>query len=298
MAFDFYFAGSQAKECTDRILSENGHVLQSFTNDKKEIENLIQMKKDGRWKGKLLIDNGAFTVHTKGGKIDIDEWIDYINSHDEWCDYFVALDEIPGVWGQPKTKEELLRAPEVTYKNFLYMVDRVNKPEKLMPVFHQEEDFKWLRKLLEHPKLDYLCLGANKELTNKQREQWYQECFDIINEMRPGLKVHCLGSATISNAQKFPFTSMDATTWIMTGVTGNVLTPDGVIYVGNETVINQLPEDAKERLRIKCERYGIGDIMNLGTGYKDRLIFNICYLIEISKSTKYKGSNSKVRKLF
>jgi hypothetical protein len=297
MAFDFYFAGGQAQECTDKMVKIDANILQSFINDRKMIEELIEKKKQG-WKGKLLIDNGAFTVHRKGGHIDIDEYIDYINDRDEYCDYFIALDEIPGVWGQPRTQEQIERAPAVTWDNYLYMIERVNKPEILLPVFHQGDDFKWLETMLKHPTPKYICISGNKEFTNKQREQWYEECYKYINKLKPNIKVHCLGSATMTNAEKFPFTSMDATTWIMTGATGNVLTPQGTVYVGNPHVITVLPEDAKERLRTKCERYGINDIMDLGNDYKARMIFNICYLKEASDRTEYKGSSSKVRKLF
>ena len=57
MAFDFYFAGTQAPE-TDVLLTDlNCNILKSYVNDKKSIEKWFEYKRNG-WKGKLLIDNG------------------------------------------------------------------------------------------------------------------------------------------------------------------------------------------------------------------------------------------------
>lgn len=234
MAFDFYFAGSSPKNVIDIMLKNDANLLRSYLNDKADIKRFIEAKKNGDWHGKLLIDNGAFTVHRQGGTLDIDKYIEYINENDEYCDYFIALDEIPGKWGQERTREEILHAPLQTWENYLYMIEKVNKPEKLLPVFHQGDDFKWLEKILTHPTPKYICISGNKELTNKRREAFYKQCYEYINRLNPNIKVHCLGSATMSNVEKFPFTSMDSTTYIMTGVNGNILMPNNVnLYVGD-----------------------------------------------------------------
>jgi len=74
MAFDFYFAGTQCQESTELLKDLGCNVLKSYVNDRKEINKWFQYKKDG-WTGKLLIDNGEFTFHRKGGSLDIDEYI-------------------------------------------------------------------------------------------------------------------------------------------------------------------------------------------------------------------------------
>lgn len=293
MAFDFYFAGSQAPETEELMAKLNANVLKSYVNDQNAIKRFFEFKKQG-WKGKLLIDSGAFTVHRKGGELDLDTYIKWLNDNDEYIDYAIEIDHIPGKWGQPRTKEEVLKAPEISYNNYVYMCSKLNSPHKLLPVFHQYENFKWLVKLLETSNCDYICLSGNKEITNKQREEWYAECYYYINKIKPGVKVHCLGSATIQNAEKFPFTSMDATSWIMTGANGGILTDNGVVYIGDNA---RLIKREVETLEKMLEKYGF-TLEQARKDYKVRMLVNIHYLYEKSNKTVFKGITVPKRGLF
>ena len=293
MAFDFYFAGGVDKDVEALIIQEGANMLRSYMNDKKSIEEFIKAKHNG-WTGKLLIDNGAFTVHRKGGVLNIDEYIDYINSHPE-ADYFIALDDIPGKWGRPKTAEEVAESPIKTWENYLYMIDRVDNPEKLLPVFHQGEHFKYLDQYLTHPTPVYMCLSGNKELTNKQREEWYEKCYTHIRALKPTMKVHCLGSATFSNAEKFPFTSMDSTTWIMVAINGNILSDYGNVYVGDGG--KSLSDPEKEAIQKYLDQFGYR-LENMGDDRRARLIVNYRYIFGKSKTVETKGLKTQKRSLF
>ena len=293
MAFDFYFAGTQCEEANQLMRELNANVLKSYVNDKKEILKWFEWKRQG-WKGKLMIDNGEFTFHRKGGSLDIDEYIKWLNDNDEYIDYAIALDKIPGRWGHVKSQEEILKAPEQTWDNYCYMYDRVKSPKKLLPVFHQYDDFKWLIKILESGKPEYICLSGNKELTNAQREYWYDMCYSYIYKINPNIKVHCLGSATIQNAEKFPFTSMDATSWIMTGANGSILTDKGAIYIGNQILLSDIE---KQYLNDIVKKYDltVDDVVN---DYKARMLVNVNYLFEKSAKTNFKNNTTTKRRLF
>ena len=56
----------------------------------------------------ISIDSGAFSVHTKGIELDVDEYINYINSIDDDIHIFAQVDKIPGEFGKEKTKEQIL----------------------------------------------------------------------------------------------------------------------------------------------------------------------------------------------
>lgn len=306
MAFDFYFAGTQCKEATQTIFSLNANVLKSYIYEKKQILECFERKKNG-WTGKLLIDNGAFTVHRQGGEINIDEYIQWLNDNDEYIDRAIALDNIPGKWGSKRTYEELKNSPAQTWENYLYMVDRCKSPQKLLPVFHQGEDFRYLEQMVNHKikesYVEYICISGNKELTNKQREGWYAKCFEIIqNSENPNVKVHCLGSATESNAIKFPFTSMDATSWIMTGSNGGILTDFGVVKVSKESAkdkdnIKNCSKAVIDFVTNQCSKYGM-TLEQIQESYKHRMVLNVYYLYDMSQRTTYNGKKSKTNKLF
>lgn len=306
MPFDFYFAGSQCVEATQTMIDLNANVLKSYINEKKQILEWFERRKNG-WQGKLLIDNGAFTVHRKGGEIDIDEYINWLNDNDEFIDRAIALDNIPGKWGRKRTYAELKNSPAQTWQNYLYMTERCKSPQKLLPVFHQGEDFKYLEQMVNHKigdnYVEYICISGNKELTNKQREIWYTKCFEIIqNSGNPNVKVHCLGSATESNAVRFPFTSMDATSWIMTGANGGILTDFGVVKVSKESAkdkdnIKNCSKDVVNFVTNQCKKYGI-TLEQIQNDYKYRMVMNVHYLYDMSQRTTYNEKKVKTNKLF
>ena len=179
MAFDFYFAGTQCVEADEMICKLNGNVLKSFVNDKKDIQKWFERKRNG-WTGKLMIDNGAFTVYRQGGTLDIDKYIEWLNEYDEYIDYAVALDNIPGKWREGHTAEEVKASALKTWENYLYMTERVKSPQKLLPVFHMGEHFDNLERYLKCEGLEYMCISALKDITNKQREEWYSKCYSFI----------------------------------------------------------------------------------------------------------------------
>lgn len=293
MAFDFYFAGTQCQQADATIQELNANVLKSYVNDRKEILKWFERKKNG-WKGKLMIDNGAFTFYRQGGSLDLDEYIRWLNENDEYIDYAVALDDIPGKWREGHTAEEVKASALKTWENYLYMIERVKSPKKLLPVFHMGEHFDNLVRYLERDDLEYMCISALKDITNAQREAWYTKCYALIYKMRPDIKVHCLGSATLQNAEKFAFTSMDATSWIMAGANGNVYTDRGTIYVGNRV---KLTEEETAILQDMLDKYGI-TVEQVCTDYKYRMVANVRYLYDKSRTTEFKSSKSSMRRLF
>ena len=294
MAFDFYFAGTQCKEADYLIRDLNANVLKSYVNDKTSIKEWFEYKKQG-WTGKLMIDNGAFTFYRQGGSLDIDEYIQWLNDNDEYIDYAVALDDIPGTWQHGHTSEEVKISAEKTWQNYLYMRKRVKSPDKLLPVVHMGEHMDNLVRYLEYKDLKYLCISGLKNITNKQREEWYRKCFSYICRLRPDIKIHCLGSATIQNAEKYPFTSMDATSWIMTGANGSILTDNGIIYVGDR---RSLTEDEISVLQSLLDKYDI-TVEQVCTNYRYRMLANVHYLYDKSKTTKLKNIKlSFKRRLF
>ena len=306
MPFDFYFAGSQCEESTKLIETLNANVLKSYINEQRSIHEWFDRKKNG-WKGKLLIDNGAFTIHRKGGNLDIDEYITWLDENHDNYDYAIALDRIPGIWGQEKTAEDLKFAPVKTWENYLYMIKKCKYPDKILPVFHQKESFDYLKQMLEfrydsHP-IYYICLSGNKELTKKQREDWYCICYDIIKKSsNPNVKTHILGSATISDAVNFPCTSMDASSWIMTGANGSIYTDRGQILISSSNKKEKdnafnMSADVLEYVSEQCKKWGY-TLEQASENYRYRMLINIHWLYDQSRNCKYVGRKNRKKFLF
>lgn len=106
MAVDLYFAGSQCKE-SEEIIEQKGYCrLYSYLNDKRNLRDRFERKA----KGKLIVDSGAFTAWTKGVKLNVDEYIQWLNEHKEYIYLAGQVDSIPGEKGRKTTIQEVKQA--------------------------------------------------------------------------------------------------------------------------------------------------------------------------------------------
>lgn len=304
MAFDFYFASMLNLETIDYVCKLGVNILSSYGYDLKNIIRLLERKRSGQWSGNLFIDSGAFTVHRKNGTVDVDAYISFLNENKDCISRAVQLDDIPGVWGEVKTAKQMAESPIKSWDNYLYMVSKLERPEMLLPVFHQGENFKYLSNMVEYKyangkPIEYICVSGNKELTKKQRKQWYAKVYDVIKRSsNPHVKVHCLGSATLTDMQEFPFTSSDATSWLMISAYGSILTPFGTVLVSRmkkfskDHILNRPPE-CLQTVHNMCNEFGIkfDDIMESHTV---RSHFNIRYLYKASQETTFVERNLKI----
>lgn len=310
MAFNLYFAGSQCKEADELMVKLNCNRLFSQENDRKNISNWQNYKHSRRtqYKGNIFIDSGAFSVHTKGIELDVDEYIEYINSIDKDIHIFAQVDKIPGEFGKQKTKEQILEAPALSWKNYLYMKDRVNSRDKLLPIFHQGEDFKWLHNILEYTHDDgshisYIGISPANDKSAKEKEIFIHKCFNIIKKSsNPNVKTHAFGMTSRWILEQYPFTSADSTSWLMTGANGSIMTPYGIILVSQNKLndpshINNMPIKARENVEQFVEKLGY-QLEEAMIDYKIRMCINISYLKQWADNYEYKPIKTFKKSLF
>ena len=108
--FNLYFAGTDPN--ADDLLQEH-HALRLFSqsNEKNRIKQWQQVGCADR----LFIDSGAFSVAHAGKTVDIDKYIDYINTNSD-IPIFVELDVIPYPVLNAKTSKQ---CAEDSWKNYL-----------------------------------------------------------------------------------------------------------------------------------------------------------------------------------
>lgn len=143
----------------------------------------------------FFLDSGAFTVFTKNITINIDKYIEFIRKTKGVWQVVAGLDVI----GDPlKTKENLEKMEEAGIK--------------VLPTFHLNSPLEELHNLCkEHT---YIALGGLVPIAmhrNKMRN-WLDKCFAIIKQY-PNLKTHGFGINSIWAMKRYPFYSVDATSW-------------------------------------------------------------------------------------
>ena len=101
--FDLYLASFDDAKIIDWAYSNDCPLLYSQLNNRGYITKHFDAQDEGRTHGKLLIDSGAHSAHTKGVKLDLEEYIGYINDNHEKMSLYVQVDKIPGMYRKPKT---------------------------------------------------------------------------------------------------------------------------------------------------------------------------------------------------
>lgn len=306
MAFDLYFAGAGDRPVIDFKFANNTNQLLSQLNERSSIREWIADMKEKGHKPKLFIDSGAWSAHSKGKEVDIDDYIAFLNEYDEYFYIYAELDKIPGEFRKPKTLEQKLEAPVISWQNYLYMKDKVKSRDKLLPVFHQGEDFKWLRTMLEYTHEDtgkhipYIGISPANDSPLTGKVAFIDKCFEIIkNSSNPDVKTHAFGMTSLEILEQYPFTSADSTSYLMTAINGTIMTDLGYLNVSERrlTKDNMMFLNNKDLLEKTVSKYGF-TLEELSKDISKRTIYNIKYLLDWSNNYQYKPAKLQTHKLF
>lgn len=190
-------------------LFTQGHKLHSYYHcvngfEKKWFKTNMKNKVD------LFLDSGAFSAWSQKVDIDVHDYIKFIKKHKKKIGVYANLDVI----GDAKA----------TWKNQKIMEDAGLKP---LPVYHLEDDIKYLDKCLD--KYDYFCVGGMaKGYSAISRQGFLDRCFEVIcdtPDKMPRAKIHGFGLTSLSLLFRYPWYSVDSTTWVITGRMGAILIP-------------------------------------------------------------------------
>ncbi|MCK9524313.1 MAG: hypothetical protein M0R49_00075 [Limnochordia bacterium] len=158
----------------------------------------------------LFLDSGAFSAWSKGVQINIQEYIDFIKKHAASLTVYANLDVI----GDPKA----------TWKNQQIMEDAGLSP---LPIFHYGEDIKWLDRYLSKG-YDYLALGGMVPVSTAKLYPWLDRLFsEKLTDPTgmPIIKVHGFGLTSLRLMMRYPWYSVDSTSWVMTARMGSIYVP-------------------------------------------------------------------------
>lgn len=307
MAFDLYLAGGARKDTQEKLHNRGCCKLYSQLTERSCIKNWINYNVEADTYHKLFIDSGAFTAWTKGVTLDVEEYINFINTYTEHLELFACVDSIPGRFDRTPTIEERKAAPQLTWENYLYMRERVKDKDKLLPTFHLGEDLKALENML-NTKLDgkyipYIALGGTVGSPIPQKKKWYSTVFKVIKQSKnPNVKTHAFGMTSTDILEMYPFTSADSTSWKMTGVYGYILTEHGQIKVSDRA---SAEDNTLDKLTHKQQDDILGRLKELGVTYEQCLVdgdtrayVNAMYQLDWADNYKYKGNNRYQKTLF
>lgn len=122
-----------------------------------------------------MLDSGAFSVWNRGHKINLDEYIAFCKQYPD-ISYYVNLDVIPG---RARNKASIgtasvKKACREGWSNFERMIE-VLPFDRVMPVFHQNDDFSYLEKMLDMG-CGYIGISPANDESTKSRAHWIKCC--------------------------------------------------------------------------------------------------------------------------
>lgn len=182
------------------------------------------IRADGR---KVFLDSGAFSSFTKGVEVDLPKYCDYIKRNKdiiEHVDGTLLASVLDGI-GDPLK----------TWQNQLAMEQLGVRP---LPCFHYGEDERYLEWYIAN--YDYITLGGMVPISTPQLKLWLDRIWEKYltdGSGRPRVKVHGFGLTTVSLMERYPWYSVDSSSWVQIArVGGMLLMPEArVINVSNQS---------------------------------------------------------------
>lgn len=214
-----YLAGTCVNKKVDKKISKKARRLFSYyhLNERNFGIDTWEYLMKRKNKVNLFLDSGAFSAWTQGLEIDIEEYINFIKSNKDFIEIYANLDVI-GVGGMQPNK----LTAKYTYNNQKIMEKAGLSP---IPVFHYGEPESYLKYYVEN--YNYIALGVAGN-TGTKLFPWLHRCFSNYicdNKGLPKIKVHGFAVTSLKLMLRFPWYSVDSTSWVITGRMGAIFVP-------------------------------------------------------------------------
>lgn len=244
------------------------HILESYHY----IHRQSFVEKIREDKHNVFLDSGAFSAFTKGVEIDIRGYCDYIKRNQD------ILEKVDGILCASVL--DGIGDPLKTWQNQQEMERQGAKP---LPCFHYGEDEKYLEYYIAN--YDYITLGGMVPISTPQLILWLDRIWDKYltdGAGRPKIRVHGFGLTTIALMERYPWFSVDSSSWAQISAFGNIMLPDfGPLAVSSNSPsakdynrhINTLPELQRNHILKQVADYGF-EMERLQTEYGSRWSFN------------------------
>lgn len=228
----------------------------------------------------IFLDSGAFSAFTQGAEIKLTDYTKFMLDNKDMIHVASNLDIIG------KGNEE------GSYKNLVEL--RAMGAEHgipICPVHHSRDADRWLERYLDEGN-DYIFLGGMVPESTPYLKGWLDHVWDKFladKDGMPKVKVHGFGMTRPGLMERYPWHSVDSTSWVMTGRFGGILIDiDGKmkkILISSDSPkikdmdahFDTLPKIIQSKMVEEILANGF-DPEELRTIYWKRDIWNIAYL--------------------
>lgn len=175
---------------------------------------------------RVFLDSGAFSAHSLGVSIDIQQYCEYIIRNRDILrveDGAVMASVLDGIGD-----------PQLTWQNQVYMEQHGAPP---LPCFHFGEDERYLEYYVS--RYPYITIGGMVRRRVDDLIRWLDHIWPrymLDGSGRPRLKVHAFGITTERIMERYPWYSVDSSSWIQAASFGSIYTAEhGPISISSKS---------------------------------------------------------------
>lgn len=235
---------------------------------------------------KVFLDSGAFSAYTQKVTIDLPKYCEYIHANADIIECASVLDAI----GTADSATD-------TWRNQDAMERLGVRP---LPCFHYGEPIEVLKYYAAN--YEYITIGGMVPISTPQLRIWLDRIWaDVLTDEngRPKIKVHGFGLTSLPLMFRYPWYSVDSSTWVQWAANGMILIPGkaGQVDVSNKSSrrkqanqhLDSLPEIATKAIEAEILSFG-GDPDRLRDLYYARWAWNCWAFPEYAKDKTWESA--------
>jgi hypothetical protein len=221
-----FYSGNEQKFPPEKMI-ENPNVMLSYAflrkkkNDMGSKKRLDQILTNGFSAKSLFIDSGAFSLYTKQAEkgknmkfFSLKAGSDFRRYCDRYGQFITKIVMHPIL----AAAVDVIYDPIKTHDTFHYMRLEYGLND-LVPVVHFGSDLKWIGGYLD---MECPLIGLGGFAWGGDgTERWLNKCF----EKYPGVKFHGFALTGWDSITRWPWASVDSTSWILTAAFGGIFIP-------------------------------------------------------------------------
>lgn len=256
------------------------HILESYHYIKSPTK-VRHIRDDQR---RIFLDSGAFSAFTLGKTIDIRSYARFIRDHLDIIEHF---EDATGIHLLASVLDAIGSADN-TWRNQTTLEQMGITP---LPCYHYGEPEEVLQYYIE--KYDYITIGGMVPITTSQLIYWLDRIWMKYLSNTDGTakrKVHGFGLTSVRLMHRYPWYSVDSSSWVQTAANGGIVLPGmaTAIIVSNDSAyakkegqhFNTLTKPLQDALRWEVERRGF-DMQRIQTNTYTRRAFNCLIFTEM-----------------
>lgn len=221
------------------------HILDSYHYISKQ-RLVDRIRATGK---KIFLDSGAFSAHTQEVRIDIRAYCQYILKNHDIVEVASVLDAI-GDHNQTFQNQKFMESQGIS----------------ALPCFHYGEPEEVLAYYASN--YEYITIGGMVPISNAQLRVWLDRLWSKYltkPDGTPKLKVHGFGLTSVPLMARYPWYSVDSSSWVQLGGMGNIFIPEyGMIAVSEFAPQRKEAEKHVDNLPPEHQRVVLSYISDMG----------------------------------